>query len=188
MIRSEQAVEGQGDGRWLFFEVPERIRFGGLDSIDPLTFKVYEPDRVVLGKPMARAPSFRRLFWHAFAWDGRDMFGTGTLERPWLDPTGDPIGGAPEDRVAFEFFTQLGAPYFCFHDRDVAPEGASLAEFRATRSLIDEEVGCEARTGVTLLWGTANLFILPRYQAGAATNPDPRSSPMPPPRLSTRSR
>ena len=114
-----------------FSEVPERIRFGGLDSTDPLTFKVYEPDRVVLGKRMADHLRIGVCLWHSFAWDGRDMFGIGTLDRPWLDPTADPMQAARQKMaVAFEFIEKLGTPYYCFHDRDVAPEGASFAEFR----------------------------------------------------------
>ena len=158
-----------------FSEVPERIRFGGLDSTDPLTFKVYEPDRVVLGEPMADHLRIGVCLWHSFAWDGRDMFGIGTLDRPWLDPTADPMQAARQKMaVAFEFIEKLGMPYYCFHDRDVAPEGASFAEFRDNLdSLADDAAGYQERTGTRLLWGTANLFTHPRYQAGAATNPDP---------------
>ncbi len=114
-----------------FSEVTGPIRFGGLDSTDPLTFKVYEPDRVVLGKRMADHLRIGVCLWHSFAWDGRDMFGIGTLDRPWLDPSADPMAAARQKMaVAFEFIEKLGTPYYCFHDRDVAPEGASFAEFR----------------------------------------------------------
>jgi xylose isomerase len=158
-----------------FNDVPERIPFGGLDSRDPLSFKVYEPDRIVLGKRMEDHLRPGVCFWHSFSWAGVDMFGLGTLDRPWLEPGVDPMAAARERlAVAFEFFTKLGAPYYCFHDRDVAPEGDSFRTFRSNLdALVDEAAGHQERTGVRLLWGTANLFAHPRYQAGAATNPDP---------------
>jgi xylose isomerase len=158
-----------------FSDVPGRIGFGGLDSTDPLTFKVYEPDRMVLGKRMEDHLRIGVCLWHSFAWDGRDMFGIGTLDRPWLDPSADPMPAARQKMaVAFEFIEKLGTPYYCFHDRDVAPEGASFAEFRDNLdALTDDALGYQEHTGATLLWGTANLFTHPRYQAGAATNPDP---------------
>ena len=158
-----------------FGDVTSPIRFGGLDSSDPLTFKVYQPDRIVLGKRMVDHLRPGVCFWHSFAWDGRDMFGIGTLDRPWLEATDDEMAAArTKMAVAFEFFTKLGTPYYCFHDRDVAPEGDSFATFRANLdALADDAAGYQERTGVRLLWGTANLFSHPRYQAGAATNPDP---------------
>jgi xylose isomerase len=158
-----------------FVDVPSRIPFGGLDSADPLSFKVYDPNRLVLGKRMEEHLRPGVCFWHSFAWAGVDMFGLGTLDRPWLAPTDDEMAAARQKMaVAFEFFSKLGAPYYCFHDRDVAPEGDSYATFRANLdALTDDALGYQERTGVRLLWGTANLFSHPRYQAGAATNPDP---------------
>jgi xylose isomerase len=162
-------------GEAFFNEVPERIPFGGLGSTDALAYKVYDPDRVVLGKRMADHLRPGVCFWHSFAWPGVDMFGTGTLDRPWLAGSVDPMDGArTKMAAAFEFFTKIGIPFYCFHDRDVAPERASFAEFRADLdALSDDAAGYQERTGVRLLWGTANLFTHPRYQAGAATNPDP---------------
>ena len=158
-----------------FSDVTEPIPFGGLGSTDPLSFKVYEPDRVVLGKRMEDHLRPGVCFWHSFAWPGVDMFGSGTMDRPWLDGATDEMAAArTKMAVAFEFFTKLGIPYYCFHDRDVAPEGASFATFRSNLdALTDDAAGYQERTGVRLLWGTANLFTHPRYQAGAATNPDP---------------
>jgi xylose isomerase len=103
------------------------------------------------------------------------MFGIGTLDRPWLDPGAEPMAAARQKMaVAFEFIGKLGTPWYCFHDRDVAPEGASFAEFRDNLdALTDDALGYQERTGARLLWGTANLFTHPRYQGGAATNPDP---------------
>ena len=158
-----------------FPDVTGPIPFGGLESTDPLSFKVYEPDRLVLGKRMEDHLRPGVCFWHSFSWPGVDMFGVGTMDRPWLDGGGDQMVAArTKMAVAFEFFTKIGIPYYCFHDRDVAPEGATYAEFRSNLdALADDAAGYQERTGVRLLWGTANLFTHPRYQAGAATNPDP---------------
>ncbi len=158
-----------------FADVHGPVPFGGLDSSDPLTFKVYQADQIVLGERMEDHLRPGVCYWHSFAWDGRDMFGVGTLDRPWLEATDDEMAAARmRMAVAFEFFAKLGTPYYCFHDRDVAPEGDSFATFRANLdALADDAADHQQRTGVRLLWGTANLFSDPRYQAGAATNPDP---------------
>jgi xylose isomerase len=158
-----------------FSEVEEPVRFGGLGSTDPLAFKVYQPDRLVLGKRMEDHLRIGVCFWHSFAWPGSDMFGSGTLDRPWIGAPGDQMAAArAKMAAAFEFFAKLGVPYYCFHDRDVAPDGDSFAQFRANLdALVDDALGYQERTGARLLWGTANLFSHPRYQAGAATNPDP---------------
>ncbi len=159
-----------------FFEtVPDRIPFEGPDSDNPLAFRWYDADRVVAGRRMEDHLRFAVSYWHSFNWDGFDIFGRGTLDRPWLGGTGDPMDAAKTKmEAAFEFFSKLGVPYFCFHDVDIAPEGANLAESAAN---LDEMSDIAAqhmeRTGVDLLWGTANLFSNPVYQAGAATNPDP---------------
>jgi xylose isomerase len=158
-----------------FTDVPERIGFGGLDSDDPLMFKVYEPDRQVLGRRMEDQLRIAVCLWHSFNWPGSDVFGLGTFDRPWLAPGRDPMEAARTKLdAAFEFIAKLGVPFFTFHDRDVAPEGASFAE---TRGMLETVVGeierHMERTGIRLLWGTANLFSHPRYAAGAATNPDP---------------
>ena len=158
-----------------FPEVPERIPFGGIDSAEPLSFKVYQPDRLVLGKRMEDQLRVAVCLWHSFNWPGSDVFGSGTFDRPWLDPRVDPIIAARAKlEAAFEFLAKLGVPFYCFHDRDIAPEGRTFAESRANlETMVDEAEAHMARTGVKLLWGTANLFSHPRYAAGAATNPDP---------------
>ena len=157
-----------------FPEVTAPIRYEGLGSTNPLSFKVYDRDRVVLGARMEDHLRPGVCFWHSFAWAGIDMFGAGTLDRPWLSAPDEMAAARQKMAVAFEFFTKLGVPYYCFHDRDVAPEGDSFAAFRSNLdALVDDAEGYQARTGVRLLWGTANLFTHPRYQAGAATNPDP---------------
>jgi xylose isomerase len=162
-------------GEAFFTEVTEPIRFGGLDSTDPLAFKVYDKDRVVLGKRMEDHLRPGVCFWHSFAWPGTDMFGIGTMDRPWLSGTGDQMAAARlKMAVAFEFFAKIDIPYYCFHDRDVAPEGDTFTDFRSNLdALVDDALGYQEESGVRLLWGTANLFTHPRYQAGAATNPDP---------------
>jgi len=158
-----------------FSEITEPIRFGGIGSTDPLSFRVYQPDRLVLGKRMEDHLRVGVCFWHSLAWDGTDMFGLGTMDRPWITEPMDEMDAARmKMAAAFEFFTKLGVSWYCFHDRDVAPEGANFAEFkRNLDALADDALGYQERTGVRLLWGTANLFSHPRYQAGASTNPDP---------------
>jgi len=158
-----------------FSDVAGPIRFGGPASTDPLTYKVYQPDRLVLGKRMEDHLRIAVCLWHSFAWPGSDVFGSGTFDRPWNDPRLEPMLAAESKLdAAFEFLEKLGVPFFCFHDRDVSPEGHTAAQ---TQAWLDTVIGMieerMARTGVRLLWGTANLFSHPRYAAGAATNPDP---------------
>jgi len=158
-----------------FSDVSAPIPFGGSGSTDPLAFKVYEPDRLVLGKRMEDHLRIAVCLWHSFAWPGSDVFGSGTFDRPWNDPRLEPMLAAEAKLDAvFEFLEKLGVPFFCFHDRDVSPEGHTFAQ---TQTNLETVVGMieerMARTGLRLLWGTANLFSHPRYAAGAATNPDP---------------
>ncbi|NNL65300.1 MAG: xylose isomerase [Myxococcales bacterium] len=156
-----------------FFPI-ERIPFGGPESDDPLAFRCYDPDRVVAGKRMEEHLRFAVCYWHTFCWPGSDVFGEGTFARPWL-AEGDAVARAERKlAVAFEFFEKLGVPFFCFHDRDLAPEAATHRESCARLDRFADLAAAEMeRTGVRLLWGTANLFGHPRYAAGAATNPDP---------------
>jgi xylose isomerase len=157
-----------------FFPGIERIRYEGPESKNPLAFRYYDPDRTVLGKRLSDQLRVAVCYWHTFAWPGSDIFGAGTFDRPWFKP-GNPLELAElKLRTAFEFFEKLGAPFFTFHDRDVAPEGATLRESHDNLDRIIEKLAGEMqRTNVKLLWGTANLFSHPRYMSGAATNPDP---------------
>jgi len=157
-----------------FFSAIDRIRYEGPETANPLAYRYYDPDRVVLGKRMEEHLRFAVCYWHTFCWAGADMFGANVFERPWFG-SADPLAlAARKTEVAFEFFQKLGAPFFTFHDRDVAPEGATLAESETNLDRIVNQIEeAMARTGVKLLWGTANLFSHPRYAAGAATNPDP---------------
>src|SRR5688572_24072092 len=130
---------------------------------------------MVLGKRMEDHLRIAVCLWHSFNWGGTDVFGSGTFDRPWLQAGAEPMDAARARLDAsFEFIAKLGAPFYCFHDRDIAPEGRTFAESAAN---LDVMVGAAeehmARTGARLLWGTANLFAHPRYAAGAATNPDP---------------
>ena len=159
-----------------FFSDVDTISFVGRDADpDALGFRVYEPDRMVLGKRMEDHLRFSACYWHTFCWPGDDVFGDGTFDRPWQASGGDPMALAHMKLdVAFEFFSKLGVPFFCFHDRDIAPEGDSYRESAARLDeMVDAAAGKMEETGVQLLWGTANLFGHPRYAAGAATNPDP---------------
>jgi xylose isomerase len=162
-------------GDAFFPEVTGRIPFGGLDATDPLAYRVYDPDRPVLGKRMEDHLRIAVCLWHSFNWPGSDVFGVGTFDRPWLAAGLDPMAAARAKLdAAFEFLVKLGVPYFCFHDRDVAPEGASARETQGILEMVVDDIGRRMNdTGMKLLWGTANLFSHPRYAAGAATNPDP---------------
>src|SRR3546814_920155 len=156
-----------------FFDGIDRIRHEGPDSRNPLAFRFYDPDRLVLGRRMEEQLRIAACYWHSFCWPGTDMFGAATFDRPW-QAADDLAHAEMKLKVAFEFFEKLGVPYFCFHDVDAAPLGDTLAEGRRNldhiAGLMEREM---ERTGVRLLWGTANLFSHPRYMAGAATNPDP---------------
>lgn len=158
-----------------FSDVSGPIQYGGPDSTDPLTYKVYQPDRMVLGKRMEDQMRIAVCYWHSFNWPGSDVFGAGTFDRPWLEDTDDPLAAAQlKMDAAFEFISKLGVPFFCFHDVDVAPEGDTFAESASNLDhMIDYAEKKMADTGIRLLWGTANLFSHPRYAAGASTNPDP---------------
>ena len=155
-----------------FFGDVERIPFEGPDSDSELAFRHYDPDELVLGKRLEDHLRFSVAYWHSFAWPGGDPFGGQTFERPWF---GDTMADARlKADVAFEMFAALGVPYFCFHDADVRPEGASYPEnAKRLNEIVDVFETKMAETGVRLLWGTANLFSHRRFMAGAATNPDP---------------
>ncbi len=156
-----------------FFSITEPLKYEGPDSDNPLSFKWYDPDTVVLGKRMEDHLRFAVCYWHSFCWPGLDPFGGATIERHWF--SGDPLESAAlKADVAFEMFRLLNVPFFTFHDRDIAPEGDSLREsnrnVRAVAEIFQRKMG-NAKVG--LLWGTANLFSHRRFMAGAATNPDP---------------
>ncbi|MEI6400988.1 MAG: xylose isomerase [Actinomycetota bacterium] len=158
-----------------FTDVPEPVAPAGAPPGDGLRYLVYDPQRMVAGRTMAEHLRIAVCYWHSFNWPGSDVFGAGTFDRPWLAAGADPMQAAmAKQDAAFEFFTKLGTPFYCFHDVDMAPEGATLAESKRNLDvMVDRAAGLQEATGVRLLWGTANLFSHPRYMAGAATNPDP---------------
>ena len=156
-----------------YFPGIQKIKFEGKDSDNPLSFKYYDPEKLVNGKPMKEHLRFATAYWHTFCGTGGDPFGPGTKIYPW-DIENDPIQSAHQRLdAAFEFFTKLGTEFFCFHDRDMSPEGENVKE---TNKLLEDfsELAKhkQEESGVKLLWGTANLFSHPRYMNGAATNPD----------------
>jgi len=158
-----------------FFPI-QRISYEGEGSSNPLAFRHYNPDEIVLGKRMEEHLRFSCAYWHSFAWPGGDPFGGQTFDRPWFpDRMSDEMAAAKlKADVAFEMFTALGVPYFCFHDADIRPEGNNFSEnTRNLEEMIDVIEEKMSETGVKLLWGTANLFSHRRYMAGASTNPDP---------------
>lgn len=159
-----------------FFDtVPDPVAFAGQPAGDGLAYSVYDPDRIVAGRRMEDLLRIGVCYWHSFNWPGSDIFGAGTFDRPWLESAMDPMDAARmKQDAAFEFISKLGVKYFAFHDVDMAPPGATLAESKANLDeLVDRAAAKMAETGKELLWGTANLFSHPRYAAGAATNPDP---------------
>ena len=157
-----------------YFDQLDRVRYEGSKSSNPLAFRHYNPDELVLGKRMEEHLRFAACYWHTFCWNGADMFGVGAFNRPWQQP-GEALALAKRKAdVAFEFFHKLHVPFYCFHDVDVSPEGASLKEYiNNFAQMVDVLAGKQEESGVKLLWGTANCFTNPRYGAGAATNPDP---------------
>jgi xylose isomerase len=155
-----------------YFDV-QKIRYEGPDSTNPLAFRHYNPEEKVGGKTMKEQLRFSVAYWHTMRGTGSDPFGPGTMRRPWEDGSDSVDMAIKRVRVAFEFMEKLGAPFYCFHDRDVAPEGKNLRETNAnldkTIKVLKEE---QERTGIKLLWGTANLFSNPRFVHGAASSPN----------------
>ena len=153
------------------FPEVDKIKFEGPDSRNPLAFRYYDENEMVEGKSMKDQLRFAVAYWHTMRGTGADPFGPGTMLRPW-EAAEDTVENAENRaRVAFAFIEKLGVPFYCFHDRDVAPEGASLSETNknldAVAKVLKEE---QERTGIKLLWGTANLFSNPRFMHGAATS------------------
>src|SRR3954469_14326954 len=148
-----------------------KIPYEGPSSKNSLAFRWYNPSEKAEGRSMAEHLRFTVVYWHTFRGTGSDPFGSATMLRPWDDGSDSVENAQRRARVAFEFIEKLGAPFYAFHDRDVAPEGKTLAEshknFDAVVKVLKEE---QQRTGIKLLWGTANLFSNPRYMHGAATS------------------
>src|SRR3990167_4102046 len=158
----------------MYFDSISKIPFVGQNSSNSLGYRYYDANKKLLGKTMAEHLRIAICFWHTFCWQGNDIFGEPTFQRAWLSAS-DPLKRAePRAHAAFEFFEKLGVPFFTFHDRDVSPEADDLKTTQYNlRHMQDELAKHMQKTGVKLLWGTANLFSHPRYSAGAATNPNP---------------
>jgi xylose isomerase len=155
-----------------FFKGIPVVKYEGEASTNEYAFRHYNPDEVVLGKRMEDHLRFAVAYWHSFAWPGGDPFGGQTFQRPWFGDSMD-LARLKAD-VAFEMFDILGAPFYCFHDADVRPEGASFAEStRNLEEIVDYLGEKQASHKTQLLWGTANMFSHRRWMSGAATNPDP---------------
>ncbi|WP_114285557.1 xylose isomerase [Candidatus Halocynthiibacter alkanivorans] len=156
-----------------FFDGISPVRYEGPDSTNPLAFRHYNPDEVIMGKRMEEHLRFAVAYWHSLAWEGGDPFGGHTFERPW-HPQNDMGRAKLKADVAFEMFALLGQPFYCWHDADIRPEGATFAESqRNFEEIIDYFAGKMDAGGPRLLWGTANMFSHRRFMSGAATNPDP---------------
>ncbi|HWL10092.1 MAG TPA: xylose isomerase [Planctomicrobium sp.] len=156
-----------------YFPNIPKIQYEGPNSKNDLAFRHYNPEEVIEGQTMRDLFRFSVAYWHTFRGTGSDPFGAPTLSRPWDDGSNSVENALKRVDVAFEFITKLGAEFYCFHDRDVSPEGATLKESNA----IFDQVAARLKekqqeTGVKLLWGTANLFSHPRYLHGAATSPN----------------
>lgn len=144
------------------------------DAATDLAYRVYDKDRIVMGKRMEDHLRFAVCFWHTFCWPGSDVFGAGTFDRPWLAGSNDKNAARAKREAALAFVDKLDVPFYCFHDVDVMSDEEDAGAFRASfAEAVDHLEELQVNHGRKLLWGTANLFSHPRYMAGAATNPDP---------------
>ena len=155
-----------------FFKGIDKVKYEGPDSTNPLAFRYYNKDEIVLGKRMEDNLRFAVAYWHTFASDSHDAFGPDTFKRPWFGDSMDDARLKADE--AFNFLQIVDAPFFCFHDADVRPEGDSYAKsVKRLNKIADIFEQKMSETGIKLLWGTANLFSNPRFMSGASTNPDP---------------
>lgn len=156
----------------MYFNNIPKIKYEGAKSTNPFSFKFYDKDRIVMGKPMKDQLRFAVSYWHTLCFEGADMFGATNMDKSFGG--NNPLEIA-EHKVyaAFEIMEKLGIEYFCFHDRDIAPEGANLSQTNENLDHIVPIIKKEMqRTGIRLLWGTANCFNNPRYMCGAGTSPN----------------
>ena len=155
-----------------FFPGIGKIPFEGPESKNPLAFKYYDENKVVAGKSMKDHFRFAVAYWHTFCGTGADPFGPGTVDFPW-DAASDSMQAAKDKLdAAFEFITKIGIPFYCFHDRDMAPGDSVIELQKNLKELVVLAKKKQEESGVKLLWGTANVFSHPRYMNGASTNPD----------------
>lgn len=153
-----------------FFKEIGKIKYEGKDTKNELAFRYYNPDELILGKPMKEHLRFAMSYWHTLTAGGNDQFGEGTIVREWdsLEPM---ERAKARVKAGFEIMEKLGIEYFCFHDRDIAPEASTLAEYFKNLDEIVDLIEVEMkRTGIKLLWGTSNMFSHPRFVHGSATS------------------
>lgn len=156
-----------------FFPGIGKIRYEGKESRNPMAFRYYDAEKVILGKKMKDWLKFSIAWWHTLCAEGGDQFGGGTKEFPW-NTSADPIQAAKDKMDAgFEFMQKIGIEYYCFHDVDLVSEGNCIEEYEANlKELVAYAKQKQQETGIKLLWGTANVFGHKRYMNGAATNPN----------------
>ena len=156
-----------------YFPNVKKIKYEGKESDNPFAFKAYDENKIVAGKTMRDHLRFAICYWHSFCADGQDPFGPGTRIKPWDSNSGALKAAEDKMDAAFELFTKLSVPYYCFHDIDMAPEGSNLGEREKNLNhMVGLAKSHQKETGVKLLWGTANVFSNPRYMNGASTNPN----------------
>ncbi len=154
-----------------FFKDIGNIKFEGPKTKNPLAFKYYDADKVIMGKPMREHLPFAMAWWHNLCAEGTDMFGPGTADKSFGAAKGTMEHAKAKVDVGFEFMQKLGIEYFCFHDVDIVPEGATIAETNARLDEIADYIkGKMDATGIKLLWGTANMFSNPRFMNGAGSS------------------
>jgi len=156
-----------------YYSEIDKVKYEGSKSLNPFAFKYYNPEEEILGKKMKDHLKFSMAYWHTMTGTGTDPFGSGTMERPWDNEPNSMEKAKIRVKVAFEFMEKLGLEYFAFHDRDIAPEGETLSESNQNLDVIVDLIESEMkRTGIKLLWGTANLFGNKRFVNGASTSPN----------------
>ena len=156
-----------------FFPEIGKIKFEGKESRNPLAYRFYDADKVIMGKKMKDWMRYAMAYWHTLCADGGDQFGGGTLHHPWNEGNDAITRAKNKMDAAFEFMTKMGIEYYCFHDVDLVEQGNSLEEFESNiAEMVAYAKEKQQKSGVKLLWGTANVFSHERYMNGAATNPD----------------
>ena len=160
------------EGNKEYFPGINEIQFEGPKSKNPLAFKYYDANQMIMGKTMKDYLRFAVAYWHTFCGDGGDPFGPGTQQFPWVGATDKMEAAKNKMDAAFEFISKVGAPFYCFHDTDLVGDGTVFEIEKRLANMIDFAKERQAATGAKLLWGTANVFSNPRYMNGASTNPD----------------
>ena len=156
-----------------FFKSIGKVKYEGPESQNPLAYRHYNPDEIIMGKRMEDHLRFAVAWWHSFAWEGGDPFGGSTFERPW-HPQDSMAKAKLKADIAFEMYDILDVPFFCWHDADIRPETGSFAgNLKGLEEITDYMAEKMQSAKPKLLWGTANLFSHRRFMAGASTNPDP---------------